>query len=271
MLKLVDFEYDGIRASEFDLRPCYFDGDDSEITPVTDMNMHLVKAARSDDFYSSYVGYDDPIQFTLGIVTDPCEDDFKEAPIPQQKITDIYRWLNRKQFKQFRPIFDDGSFENVFCNATFNVVPHTAMGHIIGFSLTGITNAPYAFYDEQRVQSDPEADYLIFVDNSDMEGHIYLDAEITIKESGDLVLVNDMEPNKKTIVKKCEMGEVIKFDGKRKQISSNKPHPTLMNDFNYQFPRAVNRWNSRVNLFTANLKFEMSIRYFPICKGGMLT
>lgn len=269
-MKLVDFEYDGILASEFGFRPCYFDTDDGEIRPVFDINMHLVKASRSDDFYSTYAGYDEALQFTLGMVTDPCDLDFENPPVPPERITEVYRWLTRKTFKKFRPIYDDESFPNIFCNATFNVIPQTAMGHVIGFSLTGITNAPYAYYDQQRVQSDPEENYLIFIDNSDQEGHIYLDAEITIKGSGDFMLVNEMEPHKKTIIKNCESGEVITFDGKRKQIKSSKPHQTLMNDFNYQFPRAVNRWNDRVNLFTANLPFEMSVRYYPICKGGLV-
>ncbi len=93
---------------------------------------------------------------------------------------------------------------------------------------------------------------------------------MVIKEDGDFILVNELDPSKKTIIKNCEANEIISFDGKRKQISSNKAHPTLMNDFNYIFPRVINTWNSRVNMFTANKKFEMSVRYFPICKGGLL-
>lgn len=270
-MKLVDFEYDGIKASDFGLRPCYFESDDTEITPVEDIDMHLVKAAHADSFYSCYAGYNDAITFTLGIVTNPCEADFDEAPLPQEKITDLYRWLTRKRFKKFKPIFDDESFQNVFANVTFNITPHTAMGQVIGFSLQGITDAPFAYYEEQRVQSNPDENFLIFIDNSDMEGHIYLDAEITIKSAGDFELINEQEPKKKTVIKNCEAGEVITFDGKRKQISSNKAHPKLMNDFNWFFPRAVNRWNERVNIFTANLPFQMNVRYFPICKGGLLT
>lgn len=271
-MKLIDFEYDGIKASEFGLVPCYFDGDDqTDNKPVNEINMHMVHASRSDDFHSTYAGYDEPIQFTFAVVADPCDFEFQEQLTHPERVTEIYRWLTRKKLRKFKPIFDDGSFENVFCFCTFNIKPQTAMGQVIGFNLIGITNAPYAYYEEQRVQSDPDENFLIFIDNSDQEGHIYVDAEIKIKESGDFILVNELEPNKKTIIKNCINGEVIKFDGKRKQISSNKAHPSLMNDFNYIFPRAINTWNSRVNIFTANKPFEMSVRYFPICKGGLLT
>lgn len=269
-MKLVDFEFDGIRASEFGLRLCYFESDDGGITPVTDINMHNVKAAKADSFYSTYAGYDEAITFTLGIVSDPCDFNFEEPVIPEETIRDIYRWLTRKRYKKFKPIFDDDSFQNVFANVTFNVVPQTAMGQVIGFSLTGLTDAPYGYYEEQRIQTGPDQNYLIFQDMSDMEGHIYLDCKITVKEAGDFELMNELEPNKKTVIKNCEAGEVITFDGKRKQITSDKPHTKLMNDFNYQFPRAVNSWNSRVNILRANLPFEMDARYFPICKGGML-
>lgn len=270
-MKLIDFEYDGIKASEFGLIPCYFDTGDNELKPVNDINMHMVHASRSDDFYSTYANYDEPIQFTFGVVADPCNIEFEEQLARAERVIEIYRWLTRKRFKKFKPIFDDGSFENVFCLCTFNIVPQTAAGQIIGFNITGLTNAPYGYYEEQRVQSNPDENFLIFIDNSDQEGYIYLDAEVKIKEAGDFTLVNELEPNKQTIIKNCVAGEIIKFDGKRKQISSNKTHQTLMNDFNYHFPKAINTWNSRVNIFTANKKFEMSIRYFPICKGGLLT
>lgn len=268
-MKLIDFEYDGIRASTLGLVPCYFEGDD-DVKPVNDIDMHLVHASRSDDFYSTYANYSEPIQFTFGIITNPCNQELDDPPIIAERITQIYRWLTRKQFKKFKPIFDDGSFSNVFCLCTFNIDPQTAFGNVVAFNITGITNAPYGYYEEQRVQSDPSQNFLTFIDSSDQEGYIYLDAEIKIKAAGDFTLVNSLEPDKQTIIKNCVSGEVITFDGKRKQISSNKSHPTLMNDFNYHFPRAVNHWNSRVNTFTANKSFEMSIRYFPICKGGLL-
>lgn len=269
-MKLIDFEFDGISAREFGLLPCYFDTSTSELTPVYDINMHPVKAAKSDKFYSTHASYDNPIEFSFDLVSDPCNPEFAFPALDEEMIVNIYRWLTRKRYKKFKPIYDDGSFQNVFCNCTFNLTPLTSGGHVVGFTLKGLTDAPWAYYDEQRVQSNPGENLLVFVDMSDQEGHIYMDCEITVKEAGDFEMINNLEPRRKIVIKNCEAGEVLTFDGKRKQISSSKQHLKLMNDFNYHWPRAVNQWNSRVNIFTANKSFDMSVRYFPVCKGGLL-
>ena len=103
-------------------------------------------------------------------------------------------------------------------------------------------------------------------DTSYEEGFIYPEMEITVDKDGDLKIHNSIE-NRETFIANCVAGEIITMDYPiiRSSISSHN----IQNDFNWNFLRVANTFESSRNDLTITLPCSIKIKYSPIVKVGI--
>ena len=119
-MRLVDFEYDGTKLSEVGFGVCNFDGGDEEQEVGNIITMNNVKGQDSDVNFAAGSMYEDLFELEFQICKITCGDD-SEFFISADDLKFIMRWLNRKKYLKFKPIYDDNSFSDVYYMATFNV------------------------------------------------------------------------------------------------------------------------------------------------------
>lgn len=278
-----DFEFDGHRLSDYNGIVCHIleDGDTSAINIGSQITFNTLPIAGGNKFKLMSTQYTEAYTATFEICKFNCEEP-EDNTFSQEEISHIMRWLNKKTFKKFKMIYEDGEMANVYYNASFNVNPISYFGRVIGFQLTLQTDAPFAYYDEVEYTMEFMGDKLeqSYFDISDEIGYIY-PSSMTIEflTGGNLEIVNSQEPDRITKINNCIAGEVITLV-ENKVITSSEVHNKLYNDFNYVFPRICNEnediydekcgIDNMENIFTVNIPCIITFKYSPICKMGII-
>ena len=302
---LVDFVYDGLRLSDFG---CMVG---SAVTGNNDsVEMGSVIKLETNVNHGSYVSeiinadYPDVYSVTFDIFRTPCGKGFKDH-FEDKEITWFMRWLNRKDYHKFIPIYDNPKdFYRMFYMGTFTECKAISIqGQVYGFTLTFTSNSPFGYLDYKPNTFNVVKDgstfnvvdpysgtsttytggILTIFDESEELGFVYPKSfKITLSSSlGDgnkLVIWNafDKDANNRntryTEVRNCKANETITFDCIHKIISSNKEdmHTKFYNDFNYVFPRLNNEFYDRKNQFYINQNCTVTIEYNPIRKVGVI-
>lgn len=291
---LVDFIYDGLRLSNYGcMVGNVVNSGDAAISMGSVVEF---ETAINHGTYTSEIinaDYPDVYTVTFDIFKKNCGSGHKDY-FEDKEITWFMRWLNRKDYHKFVPIYDNAEeFYRLFYMGTFNECKAISIqGKVYGFSLTFISNSPFAYLDykpntfkitnlNQSVKIKGEykvpCGSFAFYDTSEELGAVYPKSfKITINDSGkgDFLLMNDMDPSGRyTEIKSCSQGEVINFDCIHKVITSNNQtaHDKFYNDFNYVFPRLVNTFDKSLNTFYATRRCTITIDYNPIRKVGVIT
>ena len=270
-MQLKDFEYNGEMLSDYGLMVCSFDGvnDQGEIGNSVAVNM--VKAANADRHMSVGASYDDVFSTSIQVCKLACyaNDDWV---ISEPELRQIVRWLNRKSFNKFKPIYDDFTFTDVYYNATFNIQFIKFGGDVVGLDLTVNTDAPYGYMEpvKYNFKFSSTGDKLKVFNSSDEIGYLHCNVTIKCLQAGTLELMNSFDPKNKVVVKNVSNGEVITLLGRERIIKSSVTRASLPNDFNYKFLRMGNTYTETENVFTASLPCEVSISYSPIRKVGLI-
>jgi len=278
-----DFEYDGQRLSDFGGVVCHIteDGGVSAINIGSQITFNTLPMTGLNKFKLMSTQYSEAYTTTFEVCKLNCRD-LEDNFFTQEEISYFMRWLNKKRFKKFKMIYEDGELAKVYYKASFNVNPITYYGDIIGLQLTLQTDAPFAYYDEiEHVMefTEENLDHSFF-DTSDEIGYIYPSSMIIeILGDGDFEMVNSQEENRITSIKNCVNGEIITLI-ENKTISSSEVHNGLYNDFNYIFPRISNEnediykigcaIDNMENIFTVNMPCKITFVYSPICKMGIV-
>lgn len=282
-MKFIDFEYDGQRLSDYECIVCRIinGGDAGAIKIGSQLTFNTMQTNNVNKFRLMSTQYDEPCAPVFEITKFNCKNP-DENTFTQEEISQLKRWLNKKQFKKFKPVYEDGELAEVYYNASFNIDPIVFYSNIIGLQLTMQTDAPYAYYDEVEHVMEFTSDNLdhSYFDTSDEIGYIYPSSMIIeFLENGNFEMTNSQEPERITCIKNCIKGEVITLV-ENKVISSSAIHNTLYNDFNYVFPRICNKNediygygysdDNMENIFTVNMPCKITFKYSPICKAGMI-
>lgn len=270
-----DFEYDGESLSDYKLMVGVINGSSGvqTVSSGAELTFNQVRPVGSSRFNITSAVYESAYSTSFEVFRNPClASSQDEMSLSIEEISAIQRWLCRKDgYKRFK-INQDG-FEHVHWNGTFSSKQIELNGQIIGLELTLYTDSSFAFMDEVSVEYKCSADTsFYFWDNSDeitdFNNQLFPDLEIKILSSGDFKLENSRD-NKIMKISNCMTDEVITIDGKHQLISSSISSHNLSNDFNYFFPRIINSYNDRCNIFTPNLDCKIKITYSPIRKVGI--
>ena len=258
----LDFKYRGEYLSNYEYIICEFSSSNSADVVNTDSqraftSISMFAGKRQPILYSTY---NDTLVMKFSI----CKMENAHSQfISPDEAAEIKRWLCSPVAQELQIIDDD--FWNYRWFGFFNVNEiHIARG-CIGFELTFTSVAPFGYKKRFETSGTVEANGTIEIDDtSDEEGYIYPDMVITVKTAGDLTITNSFD-DRKTVIKNCTQGEVLKFSNLL-QISSSDSTHIIGNDFNYKFLRINNEYEKTKNTLKFSLNCDYSISYNPIAK-----
>ena len=291
---LVDFVYDGLKLSDFGCMVGSAVTDNSDSVEMGSL-VKLETVINHGSYRSEIVNADYPDVYTItfDIFRTPCGKGFEDY-LDDKEVTWFMRWLNRKEYKKFIPIYDNPKdFYRIFFMGTFTECKAISIqGHVYGFTLTFTSNSPFAYLDYKpntfnvinngtsfQVFNKHTKEYEDYIggtftlyDESEELGAVYPHSfTITTLTGGDLVIKNSMDDDDRyTQVKNCAANETLTFDCIHKVITSDKPHAKLYNDFNYVFPRLINEFYDHKNEFYVTLNSTVVVDYNPIRKVGVI-
>lgn len=262
-MKSYDFEYDNIRLSDFGLIICKFDSSDIDtIENGSKIAFNTVPTLNGMKHELTSSTYEDCLNTTFQICKNICDSNQTET-ISLDEVRNIMSWLNRKGFHKFRLLDDE--YSGIYFEASFNVSRIEINGMVYGFELEMFTNRPFAIGEPITITLNntvKNGTKTIFSE-SDEEGFVYPDMEITIAEDGDFEMANHVNGNTMKIAN-CKKGEIIKVEYPMIE-SSNKSHK-IQNDFNWVFFRIENTFTNKKNEITLSMPCTMKITYSPIIK-----
>lgn len=264
-MRSFDFEYDGRDLSSFGYTICKFGSDGLEtISNGSQITFNTVSTHHGEKHGLISSEYEDCLETTFQICKNPCGEDHMEISVDEVRI--ISSWLNRKGFHKFKVL--SGEYMDLYFEATFNISTIQMNNKIYGFELECKTNRPFALMEDVVLKVDDwGAGETIGVKNrSDVEGYIYPEMQITLKESGDFVLYNEIE-DRTTEIKNCVAGEVITFN--YPIVETSVASHAIQNDFNWTFPRLSCTYSQKMNKITSSLGCAMRIVYTPYVKVGL--
>lgn len=270
---LTDFLYDGVKLSSLGYlvgsavtsnNESASAGSKLELQTVVNHGNHLTGIVNAT--------YNENITVTFDIIKFQCND-AASYEMEDTEIANMVRWLNRKEWHKFKPLYNDLSFPTTYFMGTFTEISTIIKGGIVvGLTLTLTTNAPYGFMefnDNEFTISSSNGSFTIY-DLSDELGNKYPEKVIiNVSNIGDFSITNNLN-NRTTTIKNCVANETITLDCINKIITSDKAHPHLYNDFNYIYPMLTNTVLNNENIFTATLPCTVSIEYKPIRKVGII-
>lgn len=269
----LDFEYDGIKLSDYGMMICEFGGSGGleTVSSGSDLTFNTVKTTGSDIFRFYGTKYEECYSTTFQICKNKCATGKKTlSPL---EVSAIQRWLCRKDgYHEFKIIQDD--YADIHWKATFSAQQINLNGEIVGMELTLHTDSPYAYGSEQSatfsVYGGTGISYSLY-DQNDEIGYIYPTVEITSNYPGYLMIYSDLSP-KKTIIEFWN-SDVVVLDGNSKTITSKNGYKYNDNRFNFIFPKLVNTFDNRKNVFTLNAYtgkcFTVTFSYCPKIKVGL--
>lgn len=265
----VDFEYDNILLSGFGFALCEFsDGNGFKtVDNGSDIKFTTTPILNGNQVMSAGAKYEECLSATFSICKSPCLfNDDESAEITVDEITQLSRWLCRKEFKKFKLIKE--GYEQIYFEGSFTLDRIMFNGEVVGLELKLTTNRPFALYEpyKKTLNFTTANQTMIFRDISDEIGYINAEVSITCKASGNLVIYNSVE-DRETVINNCTSGEVITM--KYPIISSSISSHRIQDDFNFNFFRIANSWNNPVNKITTSLPCTMTFTYSPIRKVGV--
>ena len=263
-MKAIDFEYDGVLASEQGITICSFDSDDQDTVDYgSKINFDTVSMRNGKEFGLVNSGYDEAGEFTFQICKILSNKGSHYFSTDEQRF--VYRWLNRNDgFHTLKIVTFDN--QTILFEGSFNIEVIEYCGKVIGFELTFTMGKPFATQDLKTITHTFTAnEKFTITDESNDIGYIYPDIQIKCKSNGDLKLYNSVE-DRTTIIKNCKSGETISVD-KNLNISTSLSSHKLYNDFNFVFFRIANSYTNNQNIISVNIPCEIIIKYYPVAKG----
>lgn len=264
-MKAFDFEYDGIKLSDFGFVICSFDSKGLQtVSNGSQITFNKISTLSGAKHELTSVVYEDCLETTIQISKNSCSGDIME--ISSSEFRELTRWLNRKKFLKFKIL--DKDYIDLYFEASFNISRIELDGILYGLELEVITNRPFALKEPKIIVIDnttQDGKHSIN-DISYEEGYIYPYTEITMVNDGDLNIYNALE-DRSTHIANCVSGEVITMD--YPVIQSSVSSHDLQNDFNFNFFRIANTFKNSRNDLTISTPCTIKIEYSPIVKVGL--
>jgi hypothetical protein len=264
-MKSYDFEYDGLNLSDKGFIICKFGSNGTEtISNGSHITFNTVPTLRGAKHELTSTQYSDCLSTNFQICKHPCQTSDTEISVDEMR--DIMRWLNRKEFHKFKLL--NTEYINIFFEASFNVSRIENNGRLVGFELNVITNRPYALHEPIPItikNMQENGEFKIY-SQSDDEGYIYPEMEITINSDGNFEIFNSLE-NRAMKIMNCKAGEVITVD--YPMIKSSLNEHRIQNDFNWQFFRIANSFRNSINKIEVSIPCTIKMKYSPVVKVGI--
>ena len=184
----LDFYYDGEKLSDYKCVVASFsDGGIEDRTLGSNLTFNTVSQLSGQHYLLASTQYDEVLTAEFDIVKNPCIDNYTEY-FTQAESRAIMRWLNRRAFLKFKPIYASGeAHDDIFFEGSFNVTAKNVNGKTVGFTLALTTNRPFGLLEavtytmELRPVSNPRyvSSNLIYNNNSFSNNTHIEDMEMT--------------------------------------------------------------------------------------------
>ena len=260
-----NFEYDGIQLRDLSYMICSFDSEGLQtIGNGSQITFHTVPAAcglKQEQVGSEYT---ECLEAVFQICKNPCE--FDDVTISPEELRFFMKWLNRREYHKFK-LLEEGYYD-IYFEASFQISKIEYCGNICGLELTMQTNRPHALQDPRTITIETTAanEKKTMIDTSDEEGYLYPHMEIRILNSGTLNISNSLD-NRILSIAGCTTGEIITLD--YPMIQSSLASHNIQKDFNWNFLRIANTFQTNRNDLTISLPCSIQLTYSPIAKLGM--
>lgn len=273
-MNCIDFIFDGQKLSQYSSVVCSLTNSSTgaEVINIgSKLTFNTINNNTSNQFRLSWAQYDEPYQVTFQISKLNCED-VNDVVYTDLEISEMRRWLMRKEYKEFKPIYEDGELSSVFYVGSFTEVQPITLGEdVMGFECTFMSDSACGYHEDKRNAFELNAgESFSIYDTSDMVGFIYPKITIAVHEDIDMFELQNENTGKITQIANLEENEVIVIDCKNKIITSSKTHKGLANDFNYIFPKLYNDIRNERNVFTVSDACTITFRYRPTANVGMI-
>lgn len=267
----IDFEYDGQYLSDYGFIICDFNASSGVIVADagSKITFETVSRNRGKNYSLINTRYDQCVTTTFDICKNPdLFENYEDREISNDEYRDLMRWLNRREFLKFQ-VFDEDNIDRDTCyfNASFNIEKIKIAEELYALRLIMETDKPFGYGQEQTITwtfSDVSISKILS-DMSDEVGYIYPDMTITINQTGNLSIYNELQ-NCTMIINNCTVGEVITIKGNEQIISTTYDSHNIANDFNFEFMRIGNTIETRNNKISVSLPCKLVFRYSPIIK-----
>lgn len=272
---MIDFSYRGGKLSDYGCIVAGIrTGFQDSVQLGSGIQFDTVKTRQSYRNKIVNAGYGEAVSATFDICKNPClYKTEKDMAFSDGEISHFMRWLNQKQYYKFKPIYESGIYSDLYFYGSFTSISSIVInGNTAGFTLTFTSDSPFGYADDKEFKASVReaGGQFVFYDDSDEIGNLYpYFFQIKCLAGGKLVVKNDMD-SREAVIDHCVQNEVITMDCGNKTIQSSKAHVTLYNDFNYNYPRFVNTMEDRRNVFSVSLPCDITIRYSPIRKAGII-
>jgi hypothetical protein len=264
-MKAFDFSYDGKKLSDFGFIICHFgSGGLDTVSNGATISFNAVPTSNGAFYEMTSSVYEDCLEATIQICKNPCNGNVME--ISSTEFRNLTRWLCRKKFLKFKILDED--YIDLYYEVIINVSRIEIDGKLIGVELEVRSNRPFALKEPRIINiNNTTVDGKHSInDISHEEGYIYPYTQITVNQAGNLNIHNAIE-DRNTFIRNCSVGEVITMDYPVIQ-SSNSSH-NIQNDFNWNFFRLANTFESGRNDLTISLPCSIKVEYSPIVKVGL--
>ena len=257
------FVFDGRSSDDFGLLICNFDGSEPSESSGGEIEITKTESPIQNRWYKSgNSNYTSALQFSFSVAKHTFE------PCDAYDYSAINRWLCRKDgYKDFMITRRD--YDNVHYYAQFNITPIEVAGNIVGITVNGVTDSPFGY--SQLITNTFEVNgfgaFTLF-DLSDEIGYIYPDIEIEVNDNCDIKIINQFDGSVFKL-NNCVANEIIKIDGKYLQMNTTALLHNLYNDTNYMFPKIMNDYSNRKNVFEMYGNFVITMKYRQIRKVGI--
>lgn len=269
ILNATDFKYDGQTLSSFGFIICSFDDDNLNVTSLgSNITFNTVSYSGGTKYKITDTKYEECLQTTFDICKNPCNSELLE--LTKEDIRTLMRWLNRKEFLEFKLINKEiGGLETIYM-ASFNVEKLEYGGKVYGLRLTMNTDKPFGYGELQiyNLNFYRGTEKFKVCDMSNEEFEIYLNMEITCRASGDLRITNSFH-DQVMIFLNCKEGEIINIDGANHIVTTSEKNHSIYNDFNFNFMKIGNSYWNRTNEFSVTLPCNIKFSYYPIMKEAL--
>lgn len=277
----IDFEYDHQRLSDFGCMVCTILGDKGvkAVNIGSKITFNTIKNPYTNKFKRISSQYDEAYTTTFEVCKNPCNNDSED--FTDEEVIFFMRWLNKRMYRKFKPVYENGELANIYYNSSMNCEPIVLCGKIIGLQITLQTDAPFSYYDDVEYIMNFTSNNLThsYFDISDEIGYIYPSSMIIeIKQDGNFELRNSQDENEVVIIRNCKAGEIITFIENKSITSSMRDN--LYNDFNFTYPKIGNEYkdvygdgyysDNMENIFSVNIPCDITFTYSPICKMGII-
>lgn len=272
-----DFEFAGKRLSDFDCITCQINNNSgiSEFDIGCNITFNTIKNNHSSIHYQTSTSYDKNVYTKpFEIMKNPYgKKSNDELYMTTEEVRSLIKWLNRREYRKFKPISQNDDFLDICYYGSFNVKQIMINDRIAGLSLIFTANAPYGFGEKVELEYDITSsnEHFYIHGDSDEMGILYPNVTITCKQNTEELTITNLTTGSVVAIRNFLEGETIYINGEHKIImSDNEEHTTICNDFDYTYLDILVEDNGcSENEYIVSAPCSITIDYSPIRKVGV--